>query len=311
MLPSLKIAEPEGYGRKGSNKQGKAAFADGTAVPAKRPRTSNTADPDAMRSSKRVPAITDFFNSITNSTAASSSTATEAGRDSVASAADRARVQQQSCDTAAAHPASGLESEAIDVGPCDPASMPSADSSGAITTVPRFTGGLSHQQPQSELGVVSSVDNKAGQPPVDSMRRIMADAALRRLAAQQGADDSCAQLIGSSHRQEPTGATAIPDSSAGNVTGMHAEDTVDVDTCVNAHDRDAENTAPVSAVIDLIDDADESSGMHAEVGLQQVPSMPADSSQPSCPVCGHRWPKHTSYSDINEHMDACLKIQLL
>ena len=60
----MQIAEPEGYRKKGSAKQTKTAFADGTALPAKRPRTSNMADPDAAHSNRRVPAITDFFNSI-------------------------------------------------------------------------------------------------------------------------------------------------------------------------------------------------------------------------------------------------------
>lgn len=64
MAGVMQIAEPEGYRRKGGAKQPKAAFADGTALPAKRPRTSNIADSDAARTNRRIPAITDFFNSI-------------------------------------------------------------------------------------------------------------------------------------------------------------------------------------------------------------------------------------------------------
>lgn len=164
----MQIAEPEGYQKKGSAKHPKAAFADGTALPAKRPRTSNTADPDAARSNRRIPAITDFFDSIppqaTNHRMASDIQASPKAQD---------ETQDELCQQSKAPDVSGPQSAAVN----------------GIADKPDITANAeTHEiQAAAKQGEQwrATKPVKHAQPSAERKRQIMADAATRRVVSKQ------------------------------------------------------------------------------------------------------------------------------
>lgn len=282
----LQIAEPEGYGKKRSSKQGKATFADGTALPAKRARSSNTADPDATRSNKRVPAITDFFNSISR----------EPG--------DAHEVEQPHCVPANDAIAS---SDLADLDKRDGAvELSSVEARGRLASS-RETAAADVRQPVL-CNTTDSLQGKqhtqhdgsaSGQPPLHSLRRIMADAAMRRQTAQ----GEGAQLGGLSHEADKaqcdaaacTAVDARPEEKADTSTDKHAT------ACAPTDD----NTASISAVIDLVDDDTMGNQGLGPSDLKQRALGP-ETKPLTCPVCGHTWSQQTTNSEMNEHIDTCL-----
>ncbi len=256
----VQIAEPQGYGKKGSSsKQGKAAFADGSALPAKRPKISNTADPDATRSNKRVPAITDFFNSISKELDVSS---------------ENPSVHRQYHASAPFRSAQALpESDSTDQDRTDAAAGPSTVKSqgphASANANSKGTAGsdassgaarlLSGQQPSQHNG--GAAGRGVSQPPLDSLRHIMADAATRRLTAQA----ESGQLARSSHETAGTQhnaqllAQSKSSSDVKSDLGKDLHNIQPVPACGG-------NAAHVSAVIDLIDEDDIMSG---PISLQQ------------------------------------------
>lgn len=287
----MQIAEPEGFGKKRSSKPGKAAFADGTALPAKRARSSNTADPDATRSNKHVPAITDFFNSIS--------------RELV----DAHEAEQPHCVPANEAMAS---SDLTDLDRHDGAVEPSlGEARGRLASL-RKTAAADVSRPVL-CNTTDSLQGKqhtqhdgdaSGQPPLHSLRRIMADAAMRRQTVQ-GAG---AQLAGLRHEAEKaqrdagacTAVSARPEERAGPGTDKHAT------ACAPNDDITASN----SAVIDLVDDDTMGSQGLGPSGLKQR-ALGQETKPLTCPVCGHTWCQQTTNSEMNEHIDTCLLKQLM
>ena len=296
----MQIAEPEGYGKKGSSKQGKAAFADGSALPAKRPRTSNTVDPDATRSNKRVPAITDFFNSISREPGVSSNTPGVQGQPhtSASSRSAQALPKSDSTDQDGTDAAAG-PSTANSQGPYASANAnlkgtAGSDASGGAASL--FPG----QQPSQHDGGAAGRGN--GQLPLDSLRRIMADAATRRLTAQA----ESGQLAVSSHEiagTQPNTHLLAQNKSSEDVKsdlGKDLQNDQPVPACGGS-------AAHLSAVIDLID---EDNIMSGPISLRQG-CADQKSNLPCCPICGHKWSEQTTNSEMNEHVDTCLTMQLL
>lgn len=294
----MQIAEPEGFGKKGSrSKQGKVAFADGSTLPAKRPRTSNTADPDAMRSNKRVPAITDFFNSISREPGTSSNTPSIQGQPHASAPFRSAQALPESDSTvqdrtdAAAGP-STVNSQ----GPHASAYANAKGTAGSDAS----TADRSEQQPSQYDG--GDAGRGVSQLPLDSLRRIMADAATRRLTAQA----ESGQLAVSSHEiagTQPNTQLFARSNSSGDVKsdlGENLQNDQPVPACGGS-------AAHVSAVIDLIDEKDTMSGpisLHQGCADQKAKLL-------CCPICGHKWSEQTTNSEMNEHVDVCLTMQLL
>ncbi len=294
----MQIAEPAGVGKKGSSsKQGKTAFADGSALPAKRPRISKTADPDATRSNKRVPAITDFFNSISREPGTSSNTPSVQGQPHASAPSRSAQVLHESGSTdqdrtdAAAGPSTvnsqGSHASAY------------ANSKGAAGSDPS-NADWSEQQPSQHDG--GAAGRGVSQPPLDSLRRIMADAATCRLTAQA----ESGQLADSSHEiagTQPNTQLFAQSKSSEDVQsdlGKDLHNDQPVPACGG-------NAARVSAVIDLIDENDT---MSSPVSLHQG-CADQKANLPCCPICGHKWSEQTTNSEMNEHVDTCLTMQLL
>jgi hypothetical protein len=294
----MQIAEPEGFGKKGSrSKQGKAAFADGSTLPAKRPRTSNTADPDAMRSNKRVPAITDFFNSISREPGTSSNTPSIQGQPHVSAPFRSAQALPESDSTvqdrtdAAAGP-STVNSQ----GPHASAYANAKGTAGSDAS----TADWSEQQPSQYDG--GDAGRGVSQLPLDSLRRIMADAATRRLTAQA----ESGQLAVSSHEiagTQPNTHLLAQNKSSEDVKsdlGKDLQNDQPVPACGGS-------AAHLSAVIDLID---EDNIMSGPISLRQG-CADQKANLPCCPICGHKWSEQTTNSEMNEHVDTCLTMQLL
>ena len=301
-LCAVQIAEPEGYGKKGSIKQGRAAFADGTALPAKRPRSSNTADPDAMRSNKRVPAITDFFNNITkDKDMSNSSKAVECTHNSrVASGRGR---EPQSSDIAVTDVSSHspVTSDPQGLHATSAATLHTNETGQVSKPTIAASGGPDRSYHGASSGATVS---KPDMPlPADSMRRIMADAAMRRRdTAQEGAchsqvddDESCD--VG----HPPAQPSAL--SSIGRHAGIPS-------TGLDSHAKSGD-IAHVTAVIDLVDDNSQECKMQPAMLKKPSSAQGASSSQVSCPICGHMWSSETPTSEIHKHVDACLSMQLL
>ncbi len=292
----MQIAEPERYSKKGSSsKQGKAAFPNGSALPAKRPRTSSTVDPDATRSNKRVPAITDFFNSISREPGTSSNTPSIPGQ-SHASAPFRsaqALPKPESTDRGSSDAAAGPNT-VNSQGP--PASANAKGTAGSDAS----SADWSEQQPSQHDG--GAVGKGISQPPLDSLRRIMADAATRFLTAQA----ESGQLAESSHEiagTQPNTQLFAQSKSSSNVKsdlGKDLRNDQPVPACGG-------NAAHVSAVIDLIDEKDT---MSSPISLRQG-CADQKANLPCCPICGHKWSEQTSNSEMNEHVDTCLTMPLL
>lgn len=290
-----KIAEPERYSKKGGSKQGKAAFADGSALPAKRARTSNTADPDAMRSNKRVPAITDFFNSISREPGTSGNTPSvqEQPRASAPSRSAQALPKSDLTDQDRNDAAGGPDT-ANSQGPHASACANSKGTAGSDAS----RADESEQQPSQHDG--GAAGRGISQPPLDSLRRIMADAATRRLTAQA----ESGQLARSSHEIAGTQSNSqLLTQSSSDVKSDVRKDCY-INQPVPACD---DNAAHVSAVIDLIDEKDTMSG---PISLHQG-CADQKANLPCCPICGHKWSEPTTNSKMNEHVDICLTMQLL
>ena len=293
---NVQIAEPEGFGKKGSTKQPKAAFADGTALPAKRPRTSKTAEPDAARSNERAPAITDFFNSVTSEV--------KAERNASDSHDAEARLQT--------HRDSHLDqlSVATPAGQCHPVQVPSThDAVQQPFSLTGADGGTladsAHQSPVQHVNLEAHGSARDDLTSAERKRKLMADAATRRLTAQQHAVSS-SELHPADSATEPN--QMQPDTKQ---EGM-PQAALDPSAVVGQASH-ADSIAHVSAVIDLVDDDNDAVGLGNST--QQESEDPCNtlstSQQPSCPMCGHRWSVHTSDADINKHVDACLGMQLL
>lgn len=290
-----KVAEPEGFGKKRSSKQGKATFADGTALPVKRARSSNTADPDASRSNKHVPAITDFFTSISR----------EPG--------DGHEAEQPHCVPAnEATAGSGLADLDRHGSTVEPSSVEAQGPiaslrSTAATDLSRpvlsdTTDSLQGQHCIQDSG--NAVASVSGQPPLPSLRRIMADAAMRRQTVQaEGAQLAGLRLEAEKAQYEAETCTAVDARSgarAGPSTNKHAT------ACASNDD----NIASVSAVIDLVEDDREGCQELVPIGLKQH-SLGQETKPPCCPVCGLTWSQQTTNREMNEHIDTCLLTQLL
>ncbi|DBA74758.1 TPA: hypothetical protein ACH3X2_009283 [Trebouxia sp. C0005] len=290
-----KIAEPEGYGKKGSSsKQGKAAFADGSALPAKRPRTSNIVDADAMRSNKRVPAITDFFNSICREPGTSSNTPSVQGQPhaSIPSRNAQASAKSDSTDQDRTDAAAGPSIVNLQ-GPHASAYANSKGTAGRDASCVD----LSEQQPSQHEG--GAAGRGFSQPALDSMRHIMADAATRRLTAQA----ESGQQARSSHETAGTQHNAELLAQSKSLSGINSHLGKDIHSDQPVPVCDA-SAAHVSAVIDLVDEEDIMSG---PVGLQQDQKAKL----PCCPICGHKWSEQTTNNEMNVHVDTCLTMQLL
>ena len=165
----MQIAEPEGYRKKGSAKQPRAAFADGTDLPAKRPRTSNTDDPDAARSNRRTPAITDFFNNIPQATNKGMALDSQALLD-----AEDKRQNEQDQQT---------EKQFGNSGPLrSSAANGTADSVEIIASAEIYESQAAARQGELRQSAQHMKDAQSG---VERKRQMMADAAMRRLGSQQ------------------------------------------------------------------------------------------------------------------------------
>ncbi|DBA84736.1 TPA: hypothetical protein ACH3X1_005985 [Trebouxia sp. C0004] len=284
-----KIAEPEGYGKKGSSSK------QGSALPAKRPRTSNTVDPDATRSNKRVPAITDFFNSISRESGTSSNTPSIQGQPHTSAPSRSAQALPESDRTDAAAGPNTVNSE----GPHASANADSKRTAGSDASsgaARRWSG----QQPSQHEG--HAAGRGVSQVPLDYMRRIMADAPTRRLTAQA----ESGQLARPSH--ETAGTQCNTQLLTQNQPSSDAKPDVgkDLHTDQPAPACD-DHGAHVSAVIDLIDENDTISsptGLHQACADQKAKLL-------CCPICGHKWSEQTTNSEMNEHVDTCLAMQLL
>lgn len=159
---------------------------------------------------------------------------------------------------------------------------------------------LSGQQP-SQHGE-GPAGRGVGQLPLDSLRRIMADAATRRLAAQA----EHGQLARSSYE------TAKTQSDTQLLTQNKSSADVKSDVRKDLHtDQPApacdDHAAHVFAVIDLIDETDTKS---SPISLHQG-CADQNAKLPCCPICGHKWSEQTANSEMNEHVDTCLTMQLL
>ena len=139
--------------------------------------------------------------------------------------------------------------------------------------------------------------------PADSMRRIMADAAMRRRDtghSQIDDDESCD--VG----HPPAQPSAL--FSIGRHAGIPS-------TGLDSHARGGD-IAHVTAVIDLVDDNSQECTMQPAAMLKKPSSAQgaargAGSIQVSCPICDHTWSSETPTSEIHEHVDACLSMHLL
>lgn len=289
-LHDMQIAEPEGYGKKGSAKQAKAAFADGTALPAKRPRISNTADPDAARSNKRVPAITDFFNSLPSDT----KPANRASDIRVVAASPDAQANAKLDQHITAEP-SGIPDAAESLSERVQAAQPEISDHRAKDLSVR-------QGADTQLGSKPSGPDGIGEPSAERKRQIMADAAVHRLTTQQ------------QYAVEPTAQLSLPSTSATHPEAMQEGSSV---RAVHGDALEAADTAHVSAVIDLVHDDDNEPDMQQDSrkGRRGPTQNAVSDQQPSCPICGETWSLQTSSAQlnaqINEHMDICLGMQLL
>ncbi|KAL3131304.1 hypothetical protein ABBQ38_000596 [Trebouxia sp. C0009 RCD-2024] len=295
----VKIAEPEGFKKKGSTRQPKRAFADGTALPVKRPRTSNTADPDAARSNKRSPAITDFFNS-------TAPQATNSGK-------------RRASDTPGPQALVGAQDKRQDehfqqnkvesgfVGSVHSSADNPAVLANAASPVDQSSVVQSHQRDKFSQPV------KDADLSAERRRQLMADAATRRLLSQQHETASTdAQHGASGHSSRGSKPTVLP-AHTGNLvpTGkgtsqpaLHAEAPSGLDP------KPGGGVAHVSAVIDLVDDDEDELQQAAQPKSNSYPSV-CGSQQSSCPICGQMWGKTMSNVDISKHLDQCLCLQLL
>lgn len=295
----IQIAEPEGFKKKGSTRQPKRAFADGTALPVKRPRTSNTADPDAARSNKRSPAITDFFNS-------TAPQATNSGK-------------RRASDTPGPQALVGAQDKRQDehfqqnkvesgfVGSVHSSADNPAVLANAASPVDQSSVVQSHQRDKFSQPV------KDADLSAERRRQLMADAATRRLLSQQHETASTdAQHGASGHSSRGSKPTVLP-AHTGNLvpTGkgtsqpaLHAEAPSGLDP------KPGGGVAHVSAVIDLVDDDEDELQQAAQPKSNSYPSV-CGSQQSSCPICGQMWGKTMSNVDISKHLDQCLCLQLL
>lgn len=193
----MQIAEPEGYRKKGSAKQPRAAFADGTALPAKRPRTSNTDDPDAARSNRRTPAITDFFNNIpqaTNKGVASDSQVLPGGEDKTQNEQD----QQTETKSGSSGP---LRSSAANG---------TADNVETLASAEIYESQSAARQGDLRQSVQHVKD---AEPGAERKRQMMADAAMRRLGSQQHNDACSDPQIAVLHGDSTLDIGKVPDKA--------------------------------------------------------------------------------------------------
>lgn len=298
----IKIAEPEGFNKKCNTRQPKRAFADGTALPVKRPRTSNTADADAPRSRKRSPAITDFFNSTApQATNSSKRIASDVpGPQAVVGAQDKRQDEQFEQNKVELGILGSVPSSAN-----NPAGLANAASPGDQSAVVQSDRGPKFAQP------IKDVDLSA-----ERRRQIMADAATRRLLSQQhetasaDAQHAASELptIESKRRLLPAlTANLAPTGEGPSQPALHAE------APSGLNPRTGDGVVHVSAVIDLVDDDEDEFKLQQAVQPKSKPPSQSvcGSQQSSCPICGQMWLKEMSNVDINEHLDQCLSLQLL
>ena len=289
----IQIAEPEGYGKKGGNKRVKAAFADGTALPAKRPRTSNTTDPDAARSNKRIPAITDFFNSIVSQAADKKVASDTSGLQALTGARNERQVEQS-------------KQSKEEPGVYGPQPSSAANGTADIANAERHKDQSAVVQGDQQQRLPRPAKDAA--PSAERKRQIMADAATHRLASQQR------DIVGSDAR--PAGSGCLPTFLPGPTGhyGTKQEGTSQAVYHARAHDSlDTTSVADkghVSAVIDLVND--DQDVLEVQQSAQPKSMSVLHSSQQSpCPICGQQWSRQTSNAELNEHIDKCLSLQLL
>lgn len=164
------------------------------------------------------------------------------------------------------------------------------------------SGGPDRSYHDADSGATVSKTNMP--PPADSMRRIMADAAMRRRDTAQ--KDACHSQVDNDESCHVGHPPAQPSalSSIGRHAGIPSKG-------LDGHARGGD-IGHVTAVIDLVDDNSQECKMQPAAMLKKPSSAQgASSSQVSCPICGHMWSSETPTSEIYEHVDACLSMQLL
>lgn len=303
----MQIAEPKDFGQKN---KGKAAFADGTAVPTKRARVSNTAEPDALRNNRQHRSITDFFNSV------SPSGKSESGRPE---ASIDAREDDQSLDLTSSHTVLSSTKRGTQADKLQ--SDVATESAVAQNTTADDVDGA---QPQKSEGVLvkalpTVMHADFIQPLPGALRQVLARAAMRRAAqqptdgpvVQQPAEGPAAQQPADGpadkSRQSPASSAAKQrlHYSNGNLVHSRAE-----------HDAtENPDIAHVSAVFDLVDECSQPDTSTPSNTKQNKPSTirthtPSDT-KPSCPVCGLSWPGSIDPAVMYQHVDVCLQQQLV
>lgn len=296
---SLQIAEPEGYKKKGSTQQPKQAFANGTALPAKRPRTSNTADPDASRRNKSFPAITDFCSSTAlQATNSGRHVASDTpGPESLVDAQIKRQVEQLE--------QSKMESDIL-------------DTLQPPTTYPAILANAASQVEQASI-VPSDQRHHSKQPAkhavvsAEKKRQIMADAATRRLAPQQHEPAS----VDAQHAapEVPTGVSkpSLLPAHMNNPSTTHkgsSQPATHAGAPGGFDTKTRSDLAHMSAIIDLIDDEDEPEPKGAQLQSERSFHSTLGYQEPCCPICGQTWSKQMSNAVINIHIDQCLRVQL-
>lgn len=272
----LQIAEPKDYGKK---IKAKAAFADGTTVPAKRARVSNTAEPDAPRNSRQHRSITDFFNSISPTRAPESSSTAP-----LAHPVHDADLNP-SCN-AAMHRVAAPSTTDADVFRKDEAGKQAASS----------TGPRAQAQHDADSSMQHTCASTGTQPSPQSLRQVLAHAALQRAAQQTAADGGSGlhQLQGD-----------ITDE-----TTLQSDADIALPGQANAASNDAE-VVHTSAVIDLVDDASQPGSEVVACNNVDQNRSPQQANEPNCPVCGVSWPKDTLPDVMYQHVDRCLQHKLM
>ena len=271
-LLRLQIAEPKDYGKKN---KAKSAFADGTAVPAKRARVSDTAEPDAARNSRQHRSITDFFNSI------SPSSKTDGLNSAVSSCDNTELVGNLPSKT----PHGALPVRHDDSG---------ADAAQKQTACNVDSSALHDTEGRSEKQIPDAAsDAKQAHPSPESLRQVLAQAAMRRAM-----------------RQLPRASPSTLQSQSGVLEASNANEQAEERTSESTESEPEDqpcDVAHVCAVIDLLDSPSQPETHAAAISEQQQ----ATEDKQCCPVCGLLWPKDTDPSVMYQHVDDCLQKQLL
>ena len=268
----LQIAEPKDYGKKN---KAKSALADGTAVPPKRARVSNTAEPDAPRNSRQHRSITDFFNSISPNSKTEGLTSTVSSHDNTELVGDSP---------------SGTPHGPLPVS----YGVSSTDTAGEQTACDVDSSAPNDAKSKAEMHTPDGEsDARKAQPSPATLRQVLARAAMQRAekpTAMASDTSSQSRLLGASNANEQA-------------EHRSSESTKSEPTFVS----EPPDVAHVSAVIDLVDSPSQPDPHPAATSGQPQ----ATEENQCCPVCGLLWPKDTNPAVMYQHVDDCLQKQLL